>query len=102
MMNSLSIIKRNPEAPMTRSEIRGMTFTRPLLDTRASIKILLKAVFDHSLVGELQPFFLELCLAEGLVRKPHGIVEDIIVRIEAYYFPVDFLVIDMKMTKPQS
>ena len=76
-----------------------MTFTRSLLDTGASINILPKVVFDLHHVGELQPFLIELCLADGSVRKAHGIVEDVIMRIEGYYFPVDFLVVDMKITK---
>ena len=72
MMNSLPIKKRDPGAPMITSEIRGMTFTISLLDTRASINILPKAVFDRHHVGELQPFLRELCLVDGSVRKPHG------------------------------
>ena len=56
------------------SEIGGMTFTRSPLDTEASINILHKAVFVHYHVGELQAFFVELCLADGSVRKPHGVV----------------------------
>ena len=36
------------------------------------------------------------------MRKPHGLVENVIVRIEDCYFPVDFLVVDMKMTKELS
>ena len=102
MMNSLSIKKRDPGAPMITSEIGGMTFTRSLLDTGASINILLKAVFDRHHVWELQPFLIELCLADGSVRKPHGIVEDVIVRIEGCYFLVDFVVVDMKITKELS
>ena len=102
MMNSLLIKKRDPGAPMIMSEIGGMTFTRSLLDTRASINILPKAVYDRHHVGELQPFLIELCLADGSVRKPHGIVEDVIVRIEGCYFPVYFLVVDMKITKELS
>ena len=102
MMNSLPVKKRDPGAPMITSEIGGMSFTRSLLDTGASINILPKAVFDRHHVGELQPFLVELCLADGSVRKPHGLVEDVIVRIEDCYFPVDFLVVDMKMTKELS
>ena len=75
------------------SEIGGMSFTRSLLDAGASINILHKAVFDRHHVGELRPFLVELCLDDGLVRKPHGLVEDVIVRIEDCYFPVDFLVV---------
>ena len=102
MMNALPIKKRDPGAPMITSEIGGMSFTRSLLDTRASIYILPKVVFDRHHVGELQPFLVELCLADGSVRKPHGLVEDVIVRIKDYYFSVDFLVIDMKMSKELS
>ena len=64
MMNSLPIKKRDQRAPMIMSEIGGMTFTISLLDTRASINILPKAVFDRHHVGELQPFLIELCLAD--------------------------------------
>ena len=101
-MNSLSIKKRDPGAPMINSEIGGMSFTRSLLDTGASINILPKAVFDRHHVGELQPFLVELCLADRSVRKPHGLVEDVIIRIEDCYFSVDFLVVDMKITKELS
>ena len=99
MMNALPIKKRDRGAPMITSEIGGMSFTISLLDTRASINILPKVVFDCHHVGELQPFLVELCLADGSVRKPHGLVEDFIVRIKDFYFPVDFLVVEKKMTK---
>ena len=87
---------------MIMSEIGGMTFTRSLLDTGASINILPKAIFNRHHVGELQPFLVELCLADGSVRKPHGVVEDVIVRIEDCYFSIDFLVVDVKITKELS
>ena len=69
MMNYLPIKKRDPGAPMITSEIRGMTFTRSLLDTKNSINILPKAIFGHHHVGELQPFFVEICLAGGSEKK---------------------------------
>ena len=102
LMNSLPIKKRDPGAPMITSEIGGMSFARSLLDTRANINILPKSVLDRHHVGELQPFLIELCLADGSVRKSHGIVEDVIIKIEDYYFLVDFLVVDMKTTKELS
>ena len=79
-----------------------MSFTRSLLDIEASINILPKAVFNRHHVEELQPFLVELYLADGSVRKPHELIQDVIVRIEDCYFPVDFLVVDMKMTKELS
>ena len=73
-----------------------------MIDTGASINILPKSIFDRHHVGELQPFLVELYLADRFVRKPHGIVEDVIIKIENFYFPVDFLVVDMKTTKELS
>ena len=102
MMNALPIKKRDPGAPMITSEMGEMSFARSLLDIGASISILPKDVFDHHHVAELPPFLVELCLANGSVRKPYGLLEDVILRIEDCYIPIDFLVVGMKMTKELS
>ena len=86
MINSLPIKKRDRGATMIKSEIGGMIFTRSLLDTRTSINIPPKAVFDRHHIGDLQPFFVELCLADGSVRKPHRVEEDVTIRIEDCFF----------------
>ena len=91
--------RRDPGAPMISCEIGGRTFTRSLLDTGASVNILPKGVYDVCPLGELHPLFIELSLADGSVRRPHGVVEDVIVKVENYYFPVDFIIVDMKSTK---
>ena len=80
-------------------EIGGRTFTRSLLDMGASVNILQKGVYDICPLAELQPLFIELSLADGSVRRPHGVVEDVTVKVENYYFLVDFLIMDMKSTK---
>ena len=84
---------------MISCEIWGRTFTRSLLDTEASVNILLKGVHNIYPLGEFQPLFIELSLADGPVRRPHGIVEDVIVKVENCYFPVDFIIVDMKSMK---
>ena len=84
---------------MISCKIGGRTFTRSLLVTGASVNILPKEVYDICPLGELQPIFIELSLADGLVRRPHGVVEDVIVKVQNYYFPVDFIIMDMKSTK---
>ena len=33
------------------------------------------------------------------MRQPHGVVEDVIVKIKNCYFLVDFIIVDMKSTK---
>ena len=99
MLSTLTRKRRDPEAPMISCEIGGRTFTRSLHDTGASVNILLKGVYDVCPLGELQPLFIELSLADGSVRRPHGVMEDVIVKVENCYFPVDFIIVDMKSTK---
>ena len=99
MLSTLPRKRRDPGAPMISCEIGGRTFTRSLLDTGASVNILPKGVYDACPLGELQPLFIELSLADGSVRRPHGVVEDVIVKVENYYFLIDFIIVDMKSTK---
>ena len=67
MLSTLPRKPRDPGAPIISCEIGGMTFTRYLLDTGASVRILLKGVYDICPLGELQPLFIELSLADGFV-----------------------------------
>ena len=36
---------------------------------------------------------------DGFVRRSHDIIEDAIIKVENCYFPVDFIIVDMKSTK---
>ena len=71
---------------MISCEIGGRTFTQSLLDTGASVNILPKGVYDVCPLGELHPLFIELSLTDGSVRRPHGIVEDVIFKVETVTF----------------
>ena len=99
MLSTLPHKRRDLGAPMISCEIGGRTFTRSLLDTGASVNILTKGVYDVCPLGELQPLFIELSLTDGSVRRPHGVVEGVIVKVENFYFPVDFIIVDMKSMK---
>ena len=81
MLSTIPRKRRDPGAPMISCEIGGRTFTRSLLDTGASVNILPKGVYDICPLGELQPLFIELSLADGSIRQPHGVVEDVIVKV---------------------
>jgi len=46
---------------------------------------------------ELQPTNLTLLLADRFVKVPKGIVEDVILKIDEFYFPIDFVFIDTEI-----
>ena len=45
-------------------------------------------------LGELKPTTITLSLADRSVKIPKGIVEDVLVKIDKFYYPVDFVVLD--------
>ena len=45
-------------------------------------------------LGELRPTTITLSLADRSVKIPKGIVEDVLVKIDKFYDPVDFVVLD--------
>ena len=45
-------------------------------------------------LGELKPTNITLSLADRSVKIPKGICEDVLVKVEKFYYPVDFVVID--------
>ena len=47
-------------------------------------------------LGEAKPINIRLQLADGTVKEPKGIVEDVLVRAGKFIFPVDFVVLDFE------
>jgi hypothetical protein len=45
-------------------------------------------------LGELKPTTMTLQLADRSVKVPRGIVEDVLIKVDKFYFPVDFIVLN--------
>ena len=54
------------------------------------------SVYKQLGLGELKPTNITLSLADRSVKIPKGIVEDVLVKIDKFYYPVDFVVLDTK------
>ena len=61
------------------------------------MNVMPKALYDKFKFGDLEPIMLELQLAVGSIKEPYGIMEDVVVTVKNCKFPVDFVVIDMKL-----
>ena len=58
------------------------------------MNLLLYSVYTQLGLGELKPTNITLSLADRSVKIPKGIVEDVLVKIDKFYYPVDFVVLD--------
>ncbi|XP_009619753.1 uncharacterized protein [Nicotiana tomentosiformis] len=76
-------------------------FDKGLCDSDASINLMPLSMFKklEGELGVIKSVPVSLQLADQTTIIPEGIVEDILVRVDKYVFPVDFIVVDMEENK---
>ncbi|KAH9800793.1 hypothetical protein KPL71_000796 [Citrus sinensis] len=67
---------------------------KALLDLGASVNLLPYSVYRQLGLGELKSTPIILQLADRSMKIPRGIIEDVLIQIDKFYYPVDFIVID--------
>ena len=85
---------KDPGSPTISVNIGGNCIDKSLLDLGASVNLLPYSVYKQLGLGELKPTNITLSLADRSVKIPMGIVEDVLVKIDKFYYPVDFVVLD--------
>ena len=68
------------------------------MDLGASVNLLPYSVYKQLGLRELKPTNITLSLADRSVKFPKGIVEDVLVKVDKFYYPVDFVVLDTEPT----
>ncbi|CAA0841015.1 Unknown protein, partial [Striga hermonthica] len=76
--------------------IGNIFFSKALCDLGSSINLMPLSIFRKLGLGEVKPSTVILQLADRSVTYPKGIVEDVLVKIDKFIFPVDFVVLDME------
>ena len=67
---------------------------KALLDLGANVNLLPYSVYKQLGLGELNPITITLSLADRSIKIPKGTVEDVLVQVDKFYYPVDFVVLD--------
>ncbi|XP_062099774.1 uncharacterized protein LOC133805614 [Humulus lupulus] len=70
-----------------------------LCDLGESINMMPLSVFRRLGLGEASPTTVTLQLADRSVKHPRGIIEDVLVKVNKFIFPADFIVLDMEEEK---
>ncbi|RVW68010.1 Retrovirus-related Pol polyprotein from transposon 17.6 [Vitis vinifera] len=85
---------KDPGCPTISVMIGGKVVEKALLDLGASVNLLPYSVYKQLGLGELKPTSITLSLADRSVKIPRGIIEDVLVQVDNFYYPVDFVVLD--------
>ena len=74
--------------------IRGTCVEKALLDLGASVNLLPYSVYKQLGLGEIKPTSITLSLADSSIKIFKGTVEDVLIQVDKFYYPVDFVVLD--------
>ena len=76
--------------------IGGVEIQKALCDSGASINLMPLSVAKQLSLGELIPTYITLQMADKSMVKPEGVLEDVLVTVGKFVFPVDFIILDME------
>ena len=85
---------KDPMSPTILVNIGGTCVDKALVDLGASVNLLPYSVYKQLGLGELKPTTITFSLTDKSVKIPKGIVEDVLVKVDKFYYPVDFVVLD--------
>ena len=88
---------KDPGSPTISVNIGGTCIDKALLDLGASVNLLPYSVYKQLGLGELKPTNITLSLVDRSVKIPKGIVENVLVKVDKFYYPVDFVVLDTEL-----
>ncbi|KAJ9538031.1 hypothetical protein OSB04_030764 [Centaurea solstitialis] len=69
---------------------------RALADLGASLNLMPLSFYQKLGLGELKSTRMTIQLADRSVKYPVGIAEDVVVRVDKFVFPADFVILDIK------
>ena len=89
---------KDPSCPTISVNIGSTCVEKALLDLGASVNLLPYSMYKQLGLGELKPTSITLSLADRSIKIPKGIVEDVLIQVDKFYYPVDFVVLDTEPT----
>ncbi|XP_059295613.1 uncharacterized protein LOC132048950 [Lycium ferocissimum] len=69
-------------------------FARALCDNGASINFMPLAIYKQSGLGMPRPTTMRLQMADRSIKRPVGMVDDVLVRVGKFMLPTDFVILD--------
>ncbi|CAM8932134.1 unnamed protein product [Rhodiola kirilowii] len=75
--------------------IGDMNFTSPLADLGASVSVMPLATYHKLGLKAVKSAKMTLQLVDGTTKCPWGLVENVPIKVDKFYIPCDFVVIDM-------
>ena len=87
---------KDPDSFTIPYSIGKYEFKKAFCDSGASINLMPLSVVQRLNLGELTPIAITLQMADRSKAQPEGILEDVLVKVGKFIFPVDFVIMQME------
>ncbi|PHT43581.1 hypothetical protein CQW23_17606 [Capsicum baccatum] len=88
--------KADPKAFTIPCTIGSLDFAKALCDLGASINLMSLPIYRKLGLGDPTPTNRRLMMADRSVKRPVGILNDVLVKVSSFIFPADFVILDCK------
>ncbi|XP_073154071.1 uncharacterized protein [Henckelia pumila] len=95
LLNKLPPKLQDPGSFSIPCAIGSMSFDKALCDLSVSINLMSYSLAKKLGIGVMEPTTMSLKLADRSLKHPKGIVENVLLKVDEFIFPVDFVVLDM-------
>nr|XP_016508394.1 PREDICTED: uncharacterized protein LOC107825980 [Nicotiana tabacum] len=91
--------KEDPGAFTIPCTIGERDFAKALCDNGASINLMPLAIYKQVGLGMPRPTSMRLQMVDRSIKRPVGIVDDVIVKVGKFHLPADFVILDCAVDK---
>ena len=84
----------DPGCPTVTCIMKKQRIDGCLLDLGVSVNVLPYLIYEQLELGDLKPTRITLQLADRFVKALWRVVKDVLVQIDKFFYPADFVVLD--------
>ncbi|GJW41165.1 hypothetical protein Tco_0067010 [Tanacetum coccineum] len=95
LQNQLPPKEQDPRSFILPCSIGRLYFNNALADLGASIGVMPLSMYKRLGIGKLKPNNMVIEMADNTKCTPKGIVENLLIKIDKFFFPIDFVILDM-------
>ncbi|GJR37091.1 reverse transcriptase domain-containing protein [Tanacetum coccineum] len=95
LLNKLPSKEKDPGSFTIPYDIGQLYINNALADLGASISLIPYTMYEKLGLGEPKATRMSLELADRSIQYPRGIIKDVLIKVDKFVLPIDFIILDM-------
>ncbi|XP_070025874.1 uncharacterized protein [Nicotiana sylvestris] len=97
IVHSMALKLEDPNALMIPCTIGSVEFAKALCDLEKSINLMPYSVFKTLGIGQPRHTSMRLQMADSTIKRPLGVIEDVLIRVDKFIIPANFVILDCEV-----